>query len=106
MERYIPAKKAQIKEFIKLLNQLGHTIVDINGEFYSSNEFESQDPNSDVFEHTIYGRDVTTLIENSIDNLNVDEHRQREIQTLIAKEKECRRRFHKDITYVIYAAQI
>lgn len=106
MNRYDTPKKASIKEVILLFNQLGYTVVDINGEFYVSNEFETQDPNSDIFEHTLYGRDVTTLVENSVDHLNVDVHRQRVIHTQIAGLKEVRRRFHKDIKYVVYASSI
>ena len=90
MNRYDQTKKASIKEFILLLNKLKYTVVDINGEFYVINEFETQDPSSSIFEHTLYGRDVTTLVENSIDNLSVDTYRQRVVITNISNLPEVR----------------
>lgn len=103
---YTLTQKVAIKKVIELLNKMGYTIVDINDEFYASNEFEPQNPDAGIYEHMMYGRDITTMIEHSVDHVNIDTHRQREITTMIGNMAQVRRRFHNDIKYVVYAAHL
>lgn len=105
MEAYSSSKRQEIKSFIELLNELGFTIVSINGEFYCSTEFEQPNSNVGVDESQLIGRDVTTLVENAIDHRNISDLRKRELTTQINDIKIVRRRFHKDITYVVYSSQ-
>lgn len=104
MEHYNSSTKQKIKDFIELLNSLGLTVVYINSEFYSSNEFNTPDENSGINESEVFGKDITTLVERSLDNRSVSEQRKREIQQLILDMKTVKRRFHKDIRYVVYSS--
>lgn len=100
------SREAKAREFIELINVLGINVLSIQGEYYAATEFDSQDPDSGIFEHTLYGRDITSLVLNSLDNISVDNMRQREIITQINSKKEVRKRFHRDIIYVVHSHSV
>jgi hypothetical protein len=89
-----------IKSVIKLLNQIGYKIVEIEGCFYSFTKFE--EANSNNWKHTLEGKDIDDVIMSFI-NYNQSDSAQRSI--IVQKIDACpnvHKYFHKDFKYILH----